>query len=148
MPTGGATGLYFASLLRAGTVKAKPENDFCYGLLPKGEPERTTRLMYVMDKMYQGKIRGGFCLRRQPHEQLPQHQQDAQGSGQSGLMVCAELHNSETTDNWHRPGVDPKKMKTEVFLLPSAHRVKKGRYHQQQSGRWLLVVRQGRGTRR
>ena len=51
-------------------------------------------------------------------------------------LVCSELHNSETTDNWKRPGVDPKACKTEVFLLPSAHRIEKEGTISN-SGRWL-----------
>ena len=51
-------------------------------------------------------------------------------------MVGCEVHNSETTDNWHRPGVDPATIKTEVFLLPSAHRIEKEGTISN-SGRWL-----------
>ena len=51
-------------------------------------------------------------------------------------LVCSEIHNSETTDNWKRPGVDPKTKKTEVFLLPSAHRIEKAGTISN-SGRWL-----------
>ena len=40
-------------------------------------------------------------------------------------VVVSELHHSETTDNWRRPGVDPKTVQTEYFLLPSAHRIEK-----------------------
>lgn len=47
-----------------------------------------------------------------------------------------EIHHSETSDNWHRPGVDPKKMKTEVFFLPSAQRIEK-EGTVSNSGRWL-----------
>ena len=57
-------------------------------------------------------------------------------------LVCSELHNSETTDNWKRPGVDPKACKTEVFLLPSAHRIEKEGTISN-SGRWLQWFDQG-----
>ena len=128
---------YFASLLKGWYgEEAKPENDFCYGLLPKGEPGADYSYMYVMDKMYQGKIKGGFVFGVNPMNSFPNTNKMRKALDNLDWMVCAELHNSETTDNWHRPGVDPKKMKTEVFLLPSAHRVEKAGTISN-SGRWL-----------
>ena len=129
---------YFASLLKGWYgEEAKPENDFCYGLLPKGEPGADYSYMYVMDKMYQGKIKGGFVFGVNPMNSFPNTNKMRKALDNLDWMVCAELHKSETTDNWHRPGVDPKKMKTEVFLLPSAHRVEKAGTISN-SGRWLL----------
>ena len=129
---------YFASLLKGWYgEEAKPENDFCYGLLPKGEPGADYSYMYVMDKMYQGKIKGGFVFGVNPMNSFPNTNKMRKALDNLDWMVCAELHNSETTDNWHRPGVDPQKMKTEVFLLPSAHRVEKAGTISN-SGRWLL----------
>ena len=129
---------YFASLLKGWYgEEAKPENDFCYGLLPKGEPGADYSYMYVMDKMYQGKIKGGFVFGVNPMNSFPNTNKMRKALDNLDWMVCAEQHNSETTDNWHRPGVDPKKMKTEVFLLPSAHRVEKAGTISN-SGRWLL----------
>ena len=129
---------YFASLLKGWYgEEAKPENDFCYGLLPKGEPGADYSYMYVMDKMYQGKIKGGFVFGVNPMNSFPNTNKMRKALDNLDWMVCAELHNSETTDNWQRPGVDPKKMKTEVFLLPSAHRVEKAGTISN-SGRWLL----------
>lgn len=129
---------YFASLLKGWYgEEAKPENDFCYGLLPKGEPGADYSYMYVMDKIYQGKIKGGFVFGVNPMNSFPNTNKMRKALDNLDWMVCAELHNSETTDNWHRPGVDPKKMKTEVFLLPSAHRVEKAGTISN-SGRWLL----------
>ena len=129
---------YFARLLKGWFgEEAKPENDFCYGLLPKGEPGADYSYMYVMDKMYHGKIKGGFVFGVNPMNSFPNTNKMRKALDNLDWMVCAELHNSETTDNWHRPGVDPKKMKTEVFLLPSAHRVEKAGTISN-SGRWLL----------
>lgn len=129
---------YFASLLKGWFgEEAKPENDFCYVLLPKGEPGADYSYMYVMDKMYHGKIKGGFVFGVNPMNSFPNTNKMRKALDNLDWMVCAELHNSETTDNWHRPGVDPKKMKTEVFLLPSAHRVEKAGTISN-SGRWLL----------
>ena len=139
---------YFASLLKGWYgEEAKPENDFCYGLLPKGEPGADYSYMYVMDKMYQGKIKGGFVFGVNPMNSFPNTNKMRKALDNLDWMVCAELHNSETTDNWHRPGVDPKKMKTEVFLLPSAHRVEKAGTISN-SGRWLLWFDKAAGEAR
>ena len=129
---------YFASLLKGWYgEEAKPENDFCYGLVPKGEPGVDYSYMDAMDRMYNGKMKGGFVFGVNPMNSFPNTNKMRKALDNLDWMVCAELHNSETTDNWHRPGVDPKKIKTEVFLLPSAHRVEKAGTISN-SGRWLL----------
>ena len=129
---------YRASLLKGWYGEAAtPENDFCYGLVPKGEPGVDYSYMYVMDKMYHGQMKGGFVFGVNPMNSFPNTNKMRKALDNLDWMVCAELHNSETTDNWRRPGVDPKQMKTEVFLLPSAHRVEKAGTISN-SGRWLL----------
>ena len=129
---------YMASLLKGWYGEAAtPENDFCYGLVPKGEPGVDYSYMYVMDKMYHGQMKGGFVFGVNPMNSFPNTNKMRKALDNLDWMVCAELHNSETTDNWRRPGVDPKQMKTEVFLLPSAHRVEKAGTISN-SGRWLL----------
>ena len=129
---------YMASLLKGWYGEAAtPENDFCYGLVPKGEPGVDYSYMYVMDKMYHGQMKGGFVFGVNPMNSFPNTNKMRKALDNLDWMVCAELHNSETTDNWRRPGVDPKRMKTEVFLLPSAHRVEKAGTISN-SGRWLL----------
>ena len=129
---------YFASLLKGWYgEEAKPENQFCYDLLPKGEPGVDYSYMDAMDRMYNGRMKGGFVFGVNPMNSFPNTNKMRKALDNLDWMVCAELHNSETTDNWHRPGVDPKKIKTEVFLLPSAHRVEKAGTISN-SGRWLL----------
>lgn len=129
---------YLTSLLKGWFGEAAtPHNDFCYGLLPKREPGVDYSYMYVMDKMYHGKMKGGFVFGVNPMNSFPNTNKMRKALDNLDWMVCAELHHSETTDNWRRPGVDPKQMKTEVFLLPSAHRVEKAGTISN-SGRWLL----------
>ena len=129
---------YMASLLKGWYgEEAKPENEFCYGLLPKGEPGEDYSYMYAMNRIYEGKMRGGFVFGVNPMNSFPNTNKMRTALDNLDWLVCAELHNSETTENWHRPGVDPKKVKTEVFLLPSAHRVEKAGTISN-SGRWLL----------
>ncbi|EFL84604.1 formate dehydrogenase, alpha subunit [Desulfovibrio sp. 3_1_syn3] len=129
---------YFASLLKGWFGdEATPENDFCYGLLPKGEAGVDYSYMYVMDRMLHGEIKGGFIFGVNPMNSFPNTNKMRVALDNLDWLVCSELHHSETTDNWRRPGADPKEKKTEVFLLPSAHRVEKEGTISN-SGRWLL----------
>ena len=41
-------------------------------------------------------------------------------------LVVQELWETETAAFWRRPGVDPKSIATEVFLLPAAFFMEKG----------------------
>ena len=128
---------YMVSLLKGwfGDAATK-ENDFCYELLPKGEPGEDYSYMYAMDRTYNGKMRGGFVWGVNPMSSFPNTNKMRTALDNLDWLVCCELHNSETTDNWRRPGVDPKACKTEVFLLPSAHRIEKEGTISN-SGRWL-----------
>lgn len=116
--------------------EATPENEFCYSLLPKLEPNEDCSYMFAMDKLYQGKMRGAFIFGVNPMNSFPNTNKMRAALDKLDWLVCSELHNSETTDNWKRPGVDPKACKTEVFLLPSAHRIEKEGTISN-SGRWL-----------
>ncbi len=128
---------YVASLLKGWYGDAAtPENDFCYEYMPKLEPGEDCSYMYVMDKMYHGKIKGGFIFGVNPMNSFSNTNKMRAALDKLDWLVCSELHNSETTDNWKRPGVDPKTKKTEVFLLPSAHRIEKAGTISN-SGRWL-----------
>ena len=129
---------YMASLLKGWFGEsATPENGFCYGLLPKIEKGEDYSYMFLFDRMYRGEIEGGFILGLNPMNSVPNSNKIRKALDKLDWLVTAELHHSETTDNWRRPGVDPKKMKTEVFLLPSAHRLEKAG-SVTNSGRWHL----------
>ncbi len=128
---------YMTSLLKGWFGdEASPENDFCYGLLPKGEKGEDYSYMYVMDKIHHGRMKGGFIFGVNPMNSFPHTNKMRKALDNLDWLVCSELHHSETTDNWRRPGVDPSACKTEVFLLPSAHRVEKAGTISN-SGRWL-----------
>ena len=51
-------------------------------------------------------------------------------------MVHVNIFNNETASFWKGPGMDPKKVKTEVFLLPAAASIEK-QGSQTNSGRWV-----------
>ena len=129
---------YFGSLLKAwyGDAATK-ENGLCYELLPKIEKGEDYSYLYLFDRMYNNKIRGGFIIGLNPMNSVPNSNKVRKALDNLEWLVTSELHHSETTDNWRRPGVDPATIKTECFLLPSAHRLEK-EGTVTNSGRWLL----------
>lgn len=129
---------YFNSLLKAWYGdNATKENGFCYDLLPKVEKTQDYSYLFLFDRMYRGEIKGGFIFGLNPMNSVPNSNKLRKAMDNLDWLVAVDVHNSETTDNWHRPGVDPKKVKTEVFLLPSAHRLEK-EGTVTNSGRWHL----------
>ncbi len=117
---------YVASLLKGWYgEKATAENGFCYNLVPKCAKGVDYSYMFMFDSMYQGKLRGGFIFGLNPMQTLANSNKARAALDKLDWVVVSELHHTETTDNWRRPGVDPKKVKTEYFLLPSAHRIEK-----------------------
>jgi formate dehydrogenase major subunit len=129
---------YLASLLKGWYgEKATADNDFCYDLLPKAAKGVDYSYMYLFDRMLQGKMRGGFIFGLNPMNSLGNTHKARAAMDKLDWVVTSELHHSETTDNWKRPGIDPKTVKTEYFLLPSAHRIEK-EGTVSNSGRWVL----------
>ncbi len=117
---------YLASLLKGWFGdKATADNDFCYGLVPKAAKGVDYSYMYLFDRMYQGKVRGGFIFGLNPMNTLANTNKARAAMDKMDWVVVSELHHTETTDNWRRPGVNPKNIKTEYFCLPSAHRIEK-----------------------
>ena len=129
---------YLASLLKGWFGDyATRENGFCYDLLPKIEKGADHSYMFLFDRMYKKEITGGFIVGLNPMNSVPNSNKVRKALDNLDWLVTMDLHHSETTDNWQRPGVDPKTVKTEVFLLPSAHRVEK-EGTVSNSGRWLV----------
>ena len=128
---------YVTSLLKGWFGDAATaENDFCYSWLPKCEDGEDYSYMYAMDRMLNDKMRGGFIFGVNPMNSFPNTNKMRAALDHLDWLVVGEIHNSETSDNWHRPGADPSTKKTEVFLLPAAHRVEKEGTISN-SGRWL-----------
>jgi len=134
---------YMASLLKAwfGEAATK-ENDFGYGWLPRGDVPKGLEkgdysVMWIFDRMYKGQIKGGSIWATNPAQSVPNTNKVRKALANLDWLYFAEIHGNETTDFWHGPGVDPKKVKTEVFLFPSCHRAEK-EGSISNSGRWAL----------
>lgn len=134
---------YIVSYLKGFFGKnATKENDFGYNWLPKGDIPKSERdgdysYIYIMEKMLKGEIKGGSIWATNPAQSLPNTNKNRKALENLDFLYMAEIHQNETTDFWHAPGVDPKKVKTEMFLFPSCHRAEK-EGSISNSGRWVL----------
>jgi formate dehydrogenase major subunit len=113
---------FLASLLKAWYgEKATTENDFCYDWLPKSDGKDHSH-MSSYASLAEGHIKGVFCWAENPSVAGPDASHEAKALKNADWMVCIDLFENETAAFWKRPGVNPADIKTEVFLLPAAHR--------------------------
>ncbi len=119
-------GKYAVSLLKAfyGEKGAK-ENDFGYAWLPKADDGVSYSWLDTCDAMYQGKIKGMFIFSQNPAVSHPNTNKVVGGLSKLDWLVHSNIFDNETASFWRGPGLDPKKIKTEVFLLPAACSVEK-----------------------
>jgi len=128
---------YIVSLLKAfwGDY-ATPENDFCFNYLPKLDDGKAYSWFDIFDAMYKGKIKGFFAWGQNPACSTANANKARIALSKLDWLVCVNLWDSETASFWRGPGMDPKKIKTEVFLLPAAASIEK-EGSITNSGRWL-----------
>ncbi len=129
---------YVASLLKGWYGdNATPENGFGYDWLPRCDDDGDYSYIFLFDRMYKGQVRGGFVFGTNPAQSAPNTNKVRRAMDNLDWLVVGELHHTETSDFWHRPGADPTQIGTEVFLLPSAQRgEKEGSITN--SGRWMM----------
>jgi formate dehydrogenase major subunit len=112
---------YAVSLLKSFYgKKATKENDFGYAWLPKADDGATYSWLDIFDVMYAGKIKGMFLWSQNPAGSSPNTNKVVNALAKLDWLVHANIFNNETASFWHGPGMDTKKVKTEVFLLPAA----------------------------
>ena len=112
---------YTVSLLKSfWGDKATKENDFGYAWHPKADDGKSYSWLDMCDVMYQGKIKGMFVWSQNPTGSHPNTNKTVKALSNLDWLVHANIFNNETASFWHGPGMDPKKIKTEVFLLPAA----------------------------
>jgi len=116
--------------------KATKDNEFGYQWLPKMDDGKAYSTMHMFDAMYEDKIKGFFCIGADPAVSTPNSNKVRKALQNLDWLVGENIFNNETYEFWRGPGVDPKKIKTECFLLPaSASMEKEG--SQSNSGRWV-----------
>ena len=130
----GNTPKYTVSLLKAWYGdNATKENDFCYDMLPK----RMGNYSYgkIMERMGKGELEGLVCMGMNPAVGGPDSGHAREALSKLKWLVTVDLWETETSMFWKRPGVNPKDIQTEVFMLPAASSVEK-EGSISNSGRW------------
>ncbi len=127
---------YMASLLKSFYgAKATKENEFGYAWLPKLEDTQNASWLILFDEMYKGAFTGFFAWGMNPACSGANAGKVREALGKLDWMVNVNLFDSETGSFWKGPGVNPKKIKTEVFQLPAAAFMEK-EGSISNSGRW------------
>lgn len=127
---------FFISLLKAWWGKnATKENDFCYDYLPKLDGKDHSH-MAVFEDIFAGKIKGLFAWGQNISVDGPNAGYERKALQKLDWLVGVDLFETETVAFWKEPGVDPKTIKTEIFLLPAAASFEK-EGSITNSGRWI-----------
>jgi formate dehydrogenase major subunit len=110
---------YSTSLLRAlyGTNATVEE---AYSYLPKLDDGVDYSWLSLFDQMYKKKFSGFFAWGMNPAVSGANIFKVRKALSELDWMVNVNLFENETGNFWREPGVDPKKIKTEVFMLPCA----------------------------
>jgi formate dehydrogenase major subunit len=127
---------YITSYLKAvGGTKATKENDFGYAWLPKLDVGVNYSWLMLFDKMLSGTFEGFFAWGQNPACSGSNAGKVRKALAKLKWMVNVNLFDNETGSFWRGPGVSPKDIQTEVFLLPVASSVEK-EGSITNSGRW------------
>ena len=127
---------YFVSLMKSfWGDKATKENEFGYEWLPKLDVGQNCSWLNLFNAMYDGKIKGFFAWGQNPACSGANANKVRQGLAKLDWMVNLNIFDNETGSFWKGPGMDPKNIKTEVFMLPVAASVEK-EGSITNSGRW------------
>ena len=127
---------YLVSYLKAiYGAKATKENDFGYAWLPKLDPGMNGSWLMIFDNMIKGKFKGFFAWGQNPACSGANSNKVRGALAKLDWMVTVNLFDNETASFWKGPGMDPAKVKTEVFLLPAAASFEK-EGSISNSGRW------------
>jgi len=127
---------YIASFLKAMYGdNATPENDFGYGWLPKLQDGKTYSWLDIFDRMYRKELSGFFAWGQNPACSGANANKNRKAMANLDWMVVVNLFDNETASFWDGPDMDPRQVKTEVFMLPcAAFMEKEGSLTN--SGRW------------
>jgi len=131
------TPKYIVSLLKAyWGAHATKDNEFDYQFLPKIDEAKNYSWIALFEAMYEGKIKGLMVMGMNPAVSGPNSRKERKALEKLEWMAAADLWVTETMEFWKAPGVDPKKIQTEVFALPAASSVEK-EGSITNSGRWM-----------
>jgi formate dehydrogenase major subunit len=117
---------YITSYLKAiyGAAATK-ENDFGYAWLPKLDVGQNCSWLNLFDAMHAGKFEGFFAWGQNPACSGANSNKTREALTKLKWMVNVNLYDNETGSFWRGPGMNPKDIQTEVFMLPCASSVEK-----------------------
>jgi len=107
-----------------------------YRYMPKIDDDANYSWLSIFDNMYKDKFTGFFAWGMNPACSGAHSNKVRQALGKLDWLVNVNLFDNETGSFWRGPGMDPKKIKTEVFMLPCASSVEK-EGSISNSGRWM-----------
>jgi len=126
---------YSASFLRAMYGKNATLEE-AYSYMPKLDDGANYSWLMIFDQMYKEKFTGFFAWGMNPACSGAHSNKVRQALTKLDWLVNVNLFDNETGSFWRGPGMDPKKIKTEVFMLPCASSVEK-EGSISNSGRWM-----------
>ena len=115
---------------------ARPDNDFGYDWMPRVDDNTHYSWLHLFDAMYRGDLAGFFSWGQNPACSGANAHKNRKAMANLDWMVNVNLFENETGSFWKGPGMDPSKIKTEVFFLPCASSVEK-EGSITNSGRWM-----------
>ena len=134
---------YSVSLLKSMFGEAATtKNDFGYDWMPKVDDGTAYSWLDLFDAMYNGEIKGFFAWGQNPACSGANAAKVREGLKKLDWLVNTNIFDDETASFWRGPGVDPAKVKTEVFFLPASVFVEK-EGSVTNSGRWMQWRYQG-----
>jgi formate dehydrogenase major subunit len=104
---------------------ATAENDYGYGWLPKRSLKINHTMYGFFENARKGDVKMLYVIGQNPMVTNANLSMTFEGMCKLETLVVHELWETETASFWHRPGVDPKTIQTEVFLLPAAYFMEK-----------------------
>lgn len=127
---------------------ATKENQFAYDMLPKYE--KMYDVMQITEDMYQGKMKGLLVQGFNAQGSFPDAHRVTEAFSKLKFMVVMDPLKTETASFWEKHGeahdIDPSKIATEVFRLPTpCFAEEEGSIVN--SSRWLQWHHPGRPTR-
>src|SRR5919197_4500303 len=112
---------------------AKKENEYAFDFIPK--PAVNSSWMSIYDQALKGKMEGVILSGMTATSIGPDSNQVLQALSKLKWLVVMDPLPTTSSEFWRAPGMDPKKINTEVFMLPATHWIEKdGSFVN--SGRW------------
>jgi formate dehydrogenase major subunit len=117
---------YITSYLKAiYGANATKENDFGYAWLPKLDDGMNASWLMLFDKMFKGQFEGFFAWGQNPACSGANSNKTRAALAKLKWMVNVNLFDNETASFWKGPGMNPKDIQTEVFMLPCVSSIEK-----------------------